>query len=401
MLGFKKATVRGEESSIEELLTRGVSEVIDKELLRKKLLNGEQLRIKLGIDPTSPDIHIGRAVLLLKLRAFQELGHTIVLIIGDFTGVIGDTSDKESERPMLNAETVRENAKTYFEQAGKLLDMRTVEKRHNSEWLAKLSYKEIGEHADKFSVADFIARDNIKKRLEKGSRVSLREMLYPLMQGYDSVAVKADVELGGTDQRFNLLAGRSLQQHYGQKPQDILMTTLISGLDGRKMSSSWGNTIAITAEPDDMYGKIMSLRDEFIEQYFVSCTQVPIEEVKSIVRGIEQEENPQNAKKRLAREITTLYHGKDVAVRAENEFVQTFSERGIPTEIPVVSVVHNTPLHDALISLVKSKSDLRRLVDEGAVHTIEGKKITDINTKVTEPMTLKIGKRRFVKIELE
>ena len=179
------------------------------------------------------------------------------------------------------------------------------------------------------------------------------------------------------------------------------MTTLISGLDGRKMSSSWGNTIAITAEPDDMYGKIMSLRDEFIEQYFVSCTRVPMEEVKSIMRSIEQGENPQNAKKRLAREITELYHGKDAAARAEDEFIQTFSERGVPTEVPVIAVVQNTPLHDALAAFLKSKSDLRRLIDSGAIRTIEGKKITDINMKVIEPMTLKIGKRRFVKIELE
>ncbi|MEK7562487.1 MAG: tyrosine--tRNA ligase, partial [Patescibacteria group bacterium] len=210
------------QQKIDEILTRGVDEVIDKESLEKKLRSGKKLRVKLGIDPTSPNLHIGRAIPLLKLRDFQEAGHKIVLIIGDFTGVIGDTSDKESERPMLDEKAVKQNMKTYVSQAGKILDIKKCEVRYNSEWLKKLNYAEIGLQADIFSLAEFNARENIRKRLDEGKRVSLRELLYPLMQGYDSVAVKADVEIGGTDQRFNLLAGRDLQKFYKQDPQDII-----------------------------------------------------------------------------------------------------------------------------------------------------------------------------------
>ncbi|MBU1112157.1 MAG: tyrosine--tRNA ligase, partial [Nanoarchaeota archaeon] len=228
---------------IEELLNRGVEEIIDRLNLKNKLKSGKRLRIKLGIDPTSPNIHLGRSIPLLKLRDFQELGHKIILIIGDFTGLIGDTSDKDSERPMLSEETVRENLKTYIKQAAKIINVGSAEIHHNSEWLGKLGYMDIGRQADVFSLNEFISRENISRRLEDGKRVSLRELLYPLMQGYDSVEVRANVEIGGTDQRFNLLAGRDVQRLYGQKPQDILTNPLIEGLDGRKMSSSFSNTI--------------------------------------------------------------------------------------------------------------------------------------------------------------
>src|ERR1035437_6652152 len=236
------------EQDIEELLTRGVSEIIGKKELEDKLHLGKPLRIKLGIDPTSPNLHLGRSIPLLKLRDFQKLGHIVVFIIGDFTGIIGDTSDQDAERPMLTKEIIDENQKTYFEQVGKIIDLSKAEFHHNSDWLEKLTYREIGEQADCFSVSDFVARENIAKRLEEGKRVSLREVLYPLMQGYDSVAIKADIELGGNDQRFNLLAGRKLQEKYGQEPQSIIMGPLIEGLDGRKMSSSWGNTINVSSE---------------------------------------------------------------------------------------------------------------------------------------------------------
>ena len=212
---------------IEEVLSRGVEEVIVKEHLRKRLLSGDVLRVKLGIDPTSPHLHIGRSIPLLKLLDFQELGHQIVFIVGDFTGVIGDTSDKDSERPMLERERITENMKNYVAQAGKIIDIDKCEVRHNSEWLEPLTYREIGTQADQFSLAEFMSRENIRRRLDAGTRVSLRELLYPLMQGYDSVAVKADVEIGGTDQRFNLLAGRTLQLSYGQEPQNILMNPLL------------------------------------------------------------------------------------------------------------------------------------------------------------------------------
>ena len=249
------------------------------------------MRIKFGIDPTSPALHIGRAVILLKLKDFQDLGHIVVIIVGDTTGVIGDTSDKESERPQISEERLKENSKTYFEQVGKVLDINTVEKHFNSEWLSKLTYNEIGEHADQFSVADFIARENIKKRLDGGKRVSLREVLYPLLQGYDSVATKADVEIGGNDQWFNLLAGRKLQVHFNQKPQDIITMNLILGTDGRKMSSSWGNTINIFDKPEEMYGKIMSGGDDIIIPYFISCTRIPIKEINNIEKKLKSNKN--------------------------------------------------------------------------------------------------------------
>ena len=265
-----------DQEKINQILTRGVDEVIDKENLEKKLKSGKKLRIKLGIDPTSPNLHLGRAIPLLKLKDFQEAGHKIVLIIGDFTGLIGDTSDKEAERPMLDSKTIKQNMKTYVAQAGKIIDIKKCEVRYNSEWLGKLDYYEIGKQADQFSLNEFISRENIKKRLDEGKRISLRELLYPLMQGYDSVAVKADVEIGGTDQRFNLLAVRELQRFYKQAPQDIITNPLIEGLDGRKMSSSWENTVNLLDEPNEMFGKIMSLKDEYIIRYFKFCTRIDL-----------------------------------------------------------------------------------------------------------------------------
>lgn len=381
--------VSTDEKKIDELLTRGVSEVIVKEELRRKLLSGERLRIKLGIDPTSPDLHIGRAVPLLKLRDFQELGHQVVLIVGDFTAVIGDTSDKDSERPMLSPEVIEANKKSYFDQAGKILDLSLVEMRYNSEWLKPLNYREIGEHADLFSVADFIARENIAKRLAAGKRVSLRELLYPLMQGYDSVAIKADVELGGTDQKFNVLAGRPLQTHFKQRPQDVVLNPLIDGLDGTKMSSSKGNVIALTAAPADMYGKVMSMTDEQVPTYFELCTRVPMEEVAEILQG-----HPKEAKARLAREIVTLYHSADAATKAEADWQHTFSEGGVPEDMPVRPAGR---VRDVVTDV--STSELRRLVEQGAVSSVtSGRKIASIDEEVAHEV-LRIGKHRFIKVE--
>ncbi len=382
---------------IAELLTRGVDEIIHKEELEKKLLSGKQLRVKLGIDPTSANIHLGRSIPLLKLRDFQELGHQIVFIVGDFTGVIGDTSDKESERPMLTDAEIGENKKTYFEQIGKILDMSTVEFRNNSEWLASLTYKEIGEHADQFSVADFIARDNIKRRLEAGKRVSLREMLYPLLQGYDSVAMSADVEVGGTDQRFNLLSGRTLQEHFGQVPQNIITNPLINGLDGRKMSSSWGNTITLTLPPSDMYGKVMSMADGEILTYFKVCTRVPLHEIGEIEQSMQNGANPRDSKMRLAREIVSFYHSKDVAEKAEAEFIETFQKGNIPEDVLEIKA----PYIEALLQaeIVTSKNELHRLLLEGGIKNAEtGEKLESIPEHVDVPVIIKIGKRRFVKL---
>lgn len=390
-----------DEKKVDELLSRGVAEAIVKEKLRAKLLSGKQLRVKLGIDPTSPDLHIGRAIPILKLRDFQELGHKIVFIVGDFTAVIGDTSDKEAERPMLAREAIERNKKSYFAQVGKLIDLARAEFRHNSEWLEPLTYREIGEHADLFSVSDFIARENIARRLKDGKRVSLREVLYPLMQGYDSVAVQADVELGGMDQKFNVLAGRPLQEHFGQQPQDVLLNPLIEGLDGRKMSSSWGNTIALTAEPADMYGKVMSMSDAQLGTYFELCTRVPQDEVRQITQGLAQgSAHPKEAKMRLAREIVALYHSAGAARLAEEEFTKTFSKGELPENAPAVSVSRGTLLREALKGQVESMSELRRLASAGALREIGGDVLKDIDAPIERDMALRIGKHRFLKISI-
>lgn len=370
------------DKKIEELLTRGVAEVIDQKHLEEKLTSGKKLKIKLGIDPTSPNLHIGRAVPLWKLRAFQELGHQIVLIVGDFTGLIGDTSDKDAERPMLTEEQVNANMKTYFDQASKILDREKTETHYNSEWLSKLGFIEIARMASLFGLHEFESREVISRRLKEGKRIAIQELLYPLMQGYDSVAVKADVELGGTDQRFNLLAGRTIQPFYHQEPQDILMTELIEGTDGRKMSSSWGNVINITDGPNDMYGKVMSLKDELIKRYFELCTQIPLSEVEEIVAG-----HPKEAKMRLAFEITKIYHNEKTAKQAQDDFKETFSKGGIPKDIKTVKASKDTPLVETLLQegLVSSKTEFNRLQKEGAIE--------EIGSGV-----YRIGKHRFLRI---
>lgn len=390
------------EQKIDELLTRGVAEVIDREHLKKRLLAGEKLRVKLGIDPTSPNLHLGRSVPLLKLRDFQELGCEVVFIVGDFTGIIGDTSDKEAERPMLSSETIAENLKSYVDQAAKILDIEKVEVRHNSEWLGALTYKEIGEQADAFSLAEFIARENVKKRLETGKRVSLRELLYPLMQGYDSIAVKADVELGGTDQRFNLLAGRTMQPRYDQAAQDILMTNLILGTDGRKMSSSWGNTINLLDTPNDMFGKCMSIPDELIMDYFTHCTRVPMVDIAKFAEDIVTGVNPRDAKVRLAKEIVTLYHGVEAGTAAEQYFVETFSKGHMPTEMSSVQTVVGTAFTELLVTagVAASKTDARRKIEQGGV-SVNEKKLEDFAVVVSDDhkdAVVKVGKKDFFRI---
>lgn len=397
------------DKNIKELLTRTVSEVIDKKHLEQELSSGRKLKIKLGIDPTSPDLHIGRAVVLWKLRQFQELGHKVVLITGDFTGLIGDTSDKDSERPMLTEEQVKKNMKDYVKQAGKILDLKKVDFVYNSKWLAKLNYLEIGRQADQFGLNEFIQRENIRRRMAAGKRVSLREVLYPLMQGYDSVAVEADVEIGGTDQRFNLLAGRALQPLYKQKPQDILMVNLLEGTDGRKMSSSWGNVINITDEPNDMFGKTMAINDGLIVKYFEYATQVPMEEVKNYEKQLKAGANPRDIKKKLAYEIVALYYDKKKAGAAEKEWSSVFSKKEKPSVIPIGEISEDQingdtlPLDKTMFlsGATSSTSAARRLIEQGAVE------VDDKRTKnakevvfVKEGPTIKYG-RKYLKVKIK
>ena len=394
-------TVIIDEKKIEELLSRGVHEVIGRDRIKERMMNGEQLRIKLGIEPTSPNLHLGRAVTLLKLRDFQKLGHHVILLVGNATGVIGDTSDKNAERPMLTYEDINLNMKTYIAQASKILDIDKVEIVYNADWLDKLGYREIGSHADAFSLHEFISRDNIKKRLDAGKRVSLREVLYPLMQGYDSVAVRADVELGGSDQRFNLLAGRKLQEKFNQEPQGAIMTNLIMGTDGRKMSSSWGNVVALTDSARDMGEKLMNLPDDQISAYFEHCTRIENDEIEQILKN----DDKRKQKLELACEIINMYHGKDVALK-EKEYLNNkfIIKHNIEASIQKIVVEVNTKLVEVILNAggAKSKSDAKRKIEQNAV-SIGNKKIKDINYKILDTdnnLILKVGKKFFRKINV-
>lgn len=385
---------------IENLLTRGVVEIFKKESLSEKLYSGKQLRIKFGIDPTGPKIHIGRAIVLRKLREFQDLGHTIILIIGDFTAQIGDASDKLSKRPMLTSEQIQENLKNYKEQIGKILDLSKVEFRYNSEWLATLTFKEICILAESFTVQQMIHRRNFAERIEKGEEISLREFMYPLMQGYDSVAIRADVELGGFDQLFNLKAGRIIQHDYDQTEQDVLITEMLEGLDGRKMSTSWGNIVTIVDEPEDMYGKILSLSDDLIIKYFKLCTNVSLSEIAEFQKTLTQPDtNPKILKMRLAREIVTLYHNEEKAQNAEATWISKFEKKEIPENMPEYTLVENlleTVLGNGLLG---SKGEYRRVLEQNGIHNLTtSETITDIAYIPERGTIIKIGKQKFFKI---
>lgn len=389
------------EEKINELLTRGVEEIFVRENLERELKSGKKLRIKFGIDPTGPKIHLGRAIPLRKLKAFQDLGHQIVLIVGDFTAQIGDPSDKLEKRPMLTRELIKENLKNYKKIIGKIIDVDKTEFVFNSKWLSKIGFQEISELAESFSVQQMSNRRNFKERLDKGEEVSLREFLYPLMQGYDSVAIKSDVEIGGFDQLFNLKAGRIVQKHFGMKEQDIMTIEMLEGTDGRKMSTSWGNVITMTDEPNDMFGKIMSLRDDLILKYFKLCTDVSMDQIGEYKKNLEKGANPRDIKIILANEIVTLYHGKKIADKAENAFIETFSKGAVPEDVMEIESGFGESLMEVLVKnkVVASNGDFRRLVSEGAVSNAEdGAKILSPNFKTEQNEIYRIGKKRFVKI---
>jgi len=398
----ENSVVNTDSGKIKELLERGVEDVFVKESLEKRLLSGERLRIKLGVDPTSADIHIGRAVILRKLRDFQRLGHQVIFIVGDFTALIGDPSDKLEKRPMLTERKIKENLKTYKEQVGKIIDLQKAEFRFNSTWLSTMTFREVAELAESFSVSQMASRRNFKERLDKGDEVSLREFLYPIMQGYDSVVVKADVELGGFDQLFNLKAGRTIQKHFAQKEQDVITFQMLEGTDGRKMSSSWGNVIAINDVPNDMYGKVMAVRDELIIKYFMLCTDVSLEAIAGIEKALQEGQNPKESKMRLAREIVGLYHGADAARDAEDHFVNTFAKRSFSSDAQEVVCKKGDALKDVLKDggIVASLSEWRRLIEQGGV-SVNGEKVTDAHTVVEERVEVKVGKKTFVVVKPE
>lgn len=388
------------ENALREI-ARGAEEIIPLDELKKKLESGRQLTIKLGMDPTAPDIHLGHTVILNKLRTFQKLGHKIVLIIGDFTASIGDPSGKNSTRPELPREQIIENAKTYAEQAFKILDKDLTEIRYNSEWCEKLGAAGTIKLASKLTVARMLERDDFSKRFASQQPIAIHEFLYPLFQGYDSVAIKADVELGGTDQKFNLLMGRELQKDAGMEPQCVLMMPLLVGLDGVvKMSKSKHNYIGVTEAPKEMFGKIMSISDDLMWSYYDLLSFKNIDEIKAVHDKCNSGEmNPRDAKIELGREIVARYHGEDAANAAVEGFKSQFAKGALPEDIPEVTVTSTTIpnlLKDA--GLCASTSDAMRMIKQSAVKC-DGKLITDKSAPVEKGSAIwQVGKRRFAKV---
>lgn len=388
------------ENALREI-ARGAEEIIPLDELKKKLESGRQLTIKLGMDPTAPDIHLGHTVILNKLRTFQKLGHKIVLIIGDFTASIGDPSGKNSTRPELPREQIIENAKTYAEQAFKILDKDLTEIRYNSEWCEKLGAAGTIKLASKLTVARMLERDDFSKRFASQQPIAIHEFLYPLFQGYDSVAIKSDVELGGTDQKFNLLMGRELQKDAGMEPQCVLMMPLLVGLDGVvKMSKSKHNYIGVTEAPKEMFGKIMSISDELMWSYYDLLSFKNIDEIKAVHDKCNSGEmNPRDAKIELGREIVARYHGEDAANAAVEGFKSQFAKGALPDDIPEVTVTSTTIpnlLKDA--GLCASTSDAMRMIKQSAVKC-DGKVITDKGAPVEKRTAIwQVGKRRFAKV---
>ncbi|OGF52803.1 MAG: tyrosine--tRNA ligase [Candidatus Fraserbacteria bacterium RBG_16_55_9] len=389
------------------LIHRRAVEIIPEADLRHKMersqRTGKPLRVKLGVDPTAPDIHLGISIPLQKLRDFQDLGHTAVMIVGDFTARIGDPSERNTTRPILSLEQIERNMKTYREQAFKILDPDKTEFRYNSEWLESMSFKEIMELTSKYTVARMLERDDFSVRYREGQSITILEFLYPLAQAYDSVAVQADVELGGTDQRFNLLVGREIQERYGQEPQAIVIMPLLEGTDGvRKMSKSYGNYIGITEPPNTMYGKLMSIPDSMMEKFVTLLTDVHWAKLKKL--------HPKEQKSALAGEIVKIYHGEEAAKAATAEFDRVFSQGGRPQDVPKVSVTRSQLKPDGTIwivdllqvtGLLRSRSEARRIIEQGGVE-LDGQKISSAQTdvKIKNGALLRVGKHRFAEIQV-
>jgi tyrosyl-tRNA synthetase len=394
-----------------DLIKRGAFEIIPEDELLRKLENsykkGIPLNIKLGCDPSRPDLHIGHAVVLRKLAEFQELGHQAILIIGDFTGMIGDPSGRNVTRPSLSLEETRQNGKTYFEQASKILRKDKTKIVYNSEWLGKMSFEDVIRLSSKYTVARMLERDDFTKRFRSGEPISLHELLYPLAQAMDSVAVKSDVELGGTDQKFNLLVGRDIQREFGVEPQIILTMPLLVGIDGvEKMSKSFNNYIGISDSPKEMFGRTLSIPDELIYIYFELATDVSNKELSDIKTKLdEQKVNPRDLKRYLARTLIRMYHDQEASEEAEKEFDKIFIQKEIPDDIPEFrfNAKNDIGILDLIlkVNFAESKGEARRLVSQGGV-TIDGEKISDINALISidKPKVLKVGKRKFIKIIL-
>ena len=396
-----------------EILKRGVEEIIPENGLEKKLTKNKPLIIKAGFDPTAPDLHLGHTVLINKLKQFQDLGHKVVFLIGDFTGMIGDPSGVSETRPILTVEQLKKNSKTYQEQIFKILDKKKTKIEFNSSWFKKMTSAELINLSSKMTVARMLERDDFSKRYKGNKPISIHEFIYPLVQGYDSFELKADVELGGTDQKFNLLVGRDIQKSFGMEEQIIMTLPILEGTDGvKKMSKSLKNYIGLQENPNDMFGKIMSISDELMWRYFDLLSFKTSTEIKEIKKKTERGLNPMEAKKMLSAEIVTRFHGEEKAIFAEKEFTNRFSKGNDPTEIKlirlsikassisIIDLLSNEELGDK--RLCKSKSEARRMISQGAVK-IDGNKVTDETFLIQNPSenTFQVGKLKHLKIKLK
>ncbi|WP_293645491.1 tyrosine--tRNA ligase [Thiolapillus sp.] len=391
-----------------ELIRRGADEILLEKELVKKLERGKPLRVKAGFDPTAPDLHLGHTVLINKLRQFQDLGHEVMFLIGDFTGMIGDPTGKSTTRPPLTRDQVLENARSYEEQIYKILDPEKIMVLFNSSWMGEMSAADLIQLAAKHTVARMLERDDFNKRYKSGQPIAIHEFLYPLVQGYDSVAMKADVELGGTDQKFNLLVGRQLQEAYGQEPQIVLTMPILEGLDGvQKMSKSLNNYIGITDAPEEMFGKIMSISDDLMWRYFELLSFRPMSEVEDFRAQIEKGSNPRDIKFLLGEEIVARFHDTKAAERAKQAFIDRFRKGALPEDMPEVALVaadeNGFPIANALkeAGLVSSTSEAYRMIKQGAVR-LDGERVEDRNTML-EPgaeVVAQVGKRRFARLSI-
>ena len=387
-------------------IQRGCEEIIPENQLLDKLKrsydSNTPLRVKLGCDPSRPDLHVGHGVVLRKLRHFQDLGHQSILVIGDFTAMIGDPSGRNKTRPQLTLEETKVNAESYINQAGQILDLEKLEIVYNSDWLNKMDFSDVIKLSSHYTVARMLERDDFTKRYQSETPISIHEFMYPLAQGMDSVHLNADIELGGTDQKFNLLVGRDLQKEYDQEPQCVLTLPLLEGTDGQdKMSKSYGNDIGLTDSPQEMYGKTMSITDEMIVKYFRLAADASDEVLVKIESNLNDSSyNPRDAKRLLARSLVELYYDSDSALKAEDHFDEVIVNKSIPDDIPEFQIERETSLVDAafLSKVVASKSEVRRLVKQGAV-SVDGKKIDDASLSLVSGQVIKIGKRRFLKIK--
>lgn len=387
---------------LSELLRRGVAEVIVESELRARLQSGTPLRLKQGFDPTKPDMHIGHAVGLRKLRAFQKLGHQVVLIVGDWTAQIGDPSGRDETRTRLSAAEVRANAETYMEQFFRVVDRQRTEVRWQSEWFGQFTLEHALDLAGRFTLAQMLAHETFRKRYETGAPLTILELMYPMLQAYDSVAIKADVEFGGTDQKFNILAGRELMAQLGMTPQQVFLVPLIPGTDGRKMSKTFNNTVDIRMPPSEMYGRIMSMSDEVLPLYFEVLTDVPLAEIDEMKLAMAAGQvNPRDLKMRLAREIVAQFHDPAAAAAAEAAFVRQFVEREIPEDIPTFTLTAPSGIVEVLVAsgLAPSKSEARRLIDGGGVR-VDGERVEDYALTLSPGanVVVQVGRRKFVRV---